>query len=67
VCSTGSIPTVATTYRRWRTAMRPHTVDEVQYTPVNALIATMLAASILREVQESLTLEDQDEPSADEQ
>lgn len=34
-----------------------HTVDGVQYTPVNALIASMFAASVIREVQESLILE----------
>ncbi|MFI2651606.1 hypothetical protein [Micromonospora fulviviridis] len=38
-----------------------HTVDGVQYTPVNALIATMFAASVLREVHESLIL-DNDTP-----
>ncbi|WP_157746499.1 hypothetical protein [Micromonospora inositola] len=31
-----------------------HTVARVQYTPVNALIATMLATSVVREVQEPL-------------
>ncbi|PSK67803.1 hypothetical protein B0E53_00274 [Micromonospora sp. MH33] len=36
---------------------RAHTVDGVQYTPVNALIATMFAASVLREVHESLILD----------
>ncbi|MFV2114211.1 hypothetical protein ACFHW0_17970 [Micromonospora sp. LOL_025] len=34
-----------------------HTVDGVQYTPVNALVATMLAVSVVREIQESLTLQ----------
>ncbi|MFG1660882.1 hypothetical protein ACGFIY_30535 [Micromonospora chersina] len=33
-----------------------HTVDGVQYASPNALIATMLSVSILREIQESLTL-----------
>ncbi|WP_200214370.1 hypothetical protein [Micromonospora coerulea] len=41
-----------------------HTVADVQYTPVNALIATMLATSVVREVQESLTMQESDELSA---
>lgn len=53
----GGIPSQA---NRHATA---HTVDEVQYTPVNALIATMLAVSVLREVQESLLLGQLESPA----